>query len=113
MERCLGRCCPLWDGKGCGGSQKVEIAKLDEMGWEYEEVDVTRFLAREFQVGDLIEALDPENVFCAATILEAPKPPAGLTGPLDLKWQVECKKTKKRFTSSCVRHQFDPVSPTG
>ena len=72
-----------WDGVGCGGSQKAEIAKLDQMrhkdpagGWTYDEVDVTAFLSKQFHVGEAVDALDPDggrNSFVCAT------PPTGIS----------------------------------
>ncbi len=32
-----------WDGIGLGGSQKSEVAYLDEMGIPYEDIDVATF----------------------------------------------------------------------
>ena len=57
----------LWDGKGCGGSQKCEIAYLDKKRkemldkgedgkpWEYDCIDVTHFLKEEFKVGTHVD----------------------------------------------------------
>ncbi|CAE7377564.1 unnamed protein product, partial [Symbiodinium microadriaticum] len=52
----------LWDGFGCGGSQKAELATANLMqkqhsGWHYEEVDVTAFLKDEFPPGAQVDAL--------------------------------------------------------
>ena len=52
----------LWDGVGCGGSQKCEIAYVEHMraehgsAWDYEEIDVTRFLEKEFPVPSMVDA---------------------------------------------------------
>eukprot|EP00438_Fugacium_kawagutii_P001616 Skav204370 [mRNA] locus=scaffold866:161073:167523:+ [translate_table: standard] len=52
-----------WDGIGCGGSQKSEIATVEEMrktvkdgSWDYEGVDVCKFLNDTFQIGDAVDA---------------------------------------------------------
>ncbi|CAE7911298.1 unnamed protein product [Symbiodinium necroappetens] len=52
----------LWDGVGCGGSQKSELATANLMqkqhpGWDYEEVDVTAFLKNQFPLGAPVDAL--------------------------------------------------------
>ena len=48
----------LWNGEGCGGSQKCELATADELGWEYDEVDVSYFLRDEFPAGCTVDAWD-------------------------------------------------------
>ncbi|CAE7276883.1 unnamed protein product, partial [Symbiodinium pilosum] len=48
----------LWDGVGCGGSQKCEIATIKAMGWEYDGVDVSLFLREQFKENDVVEFLD-------------------------------------------------------
>ena len=101
-----------WDGVGCGGSQKAEIAKLDQMrhkdpagGWTYDEVDVTAFLSKQFHVGEAVDALDPDggrNSFVKAVILEVPR-----HNMADLMWKVRCIKTQKEFETNLVRHTTD------
>ena len=106
----------LWDGIGCGGSQKGEIAKLDEMRrtdrsgrWEYDEVDVTEFLAGQFKPGHIVDAFDPEqNGFVTAELLQTSVPDA--TNHLDdhdMKWQVMCKENGKQFETNRLRHATD------
>eukprot|EP00438_Fugacium_kawagutii_P014491 Skav200723 [mRNA] locus=scaffold1362:55773:58286:+ [translate_table: standard] len=102
----------LWDGQGCGGSQKGEIAMLDRMNeqepggkWQYDEVDVSQFLETQFQVGDTVDALDgKEKRFCKARISKV-IPPAK---PGDeLQWEVEslavAPMTPKTYQTNCVR----------
>eukprot|EP00438_Fugacium_kawagutii_P008143 Skav234384 [mRNA] locus=scaffold2071:277554:279677:- [translate_table: standard] len=89
----------LWDGSGCGGSQKAEIAKLDQMSWSYDEVDVTQFLTSQFQVGETVDAFysqnDGKTDFRKATILQVPNP--STSAEKDMKWQVLCQKTQTKF----------------
>ena len=100
----------LWDGNGCGGSQKGEIAKLDEMRridrsgrWDYDEVDVTDFLTEQFKPGDIVDAFDSDqNRFVTAELLEMPA-----KNQIDMKWQVVCKKTRERFETTHLRHATD------
>ena len=105
----------LWDGKGCGGSQKGEIAKLDEMRrtdcrWDYDEVDVTEFLAGQFKPGDIVDAFDPDqNSFVTAELLQTPVPQDTKNDHdhHDMKWQVTCQKTGKQFETKRLRHATD------
>ena len=106
----------LWDGIGCGGSQKGEIAKLDEMRrtdrrWDYDEVDVTEFLAAQFKPGDIVDAFDPDpdqNSFVTAELLQTPVPDAkNHHDHDDMKWQVMCNKTGKHFETKRLRHATD------
>ena len=46
----------LWNGVGCGGSQKCELATADERNWDYDEVDVVQFLHAEFPPGCEVDA---------------------------------------------------------
>eukprot|EP00438_Fugacium_kawagutii_P003645 Skav224215 [mRNA] locus=scaffold939:999099:1001564:- [translate_table: standard] len=92
----------IWDGIGCGGSQKGEIAKLDQMGWQYEKVDVTEFLSSQFNVGDTVDAElnNTDKTFTTATIIQIPG-----HGMSDPKWTVQCKNTPQAvFETSHVRH---------
>eukprot|EP00438_Fugacium_kawagutii_P001451 Skav211868 [mRNA] locus=scaffold1431:166491:168956:- [translate_table: standard] len=90
----------LWDGIGCGGSQKGELAKLDQLGWQYEDVDVTMFLSDQFKVGETVDALNSaDNTFTKAIITHIPG-----EGTPEPKWMVRCKKTQAEFETSLVRH---------
>ena len=105
----------LWDGIGCGGSQKGEIAKLDEMRrtdrrWDYDEVDVTEFLAEQFKPGDIVDAFDlDQNSFVTAELLQMPMPEDAKDhhDHYDVKWQVVCQKAGKRFETKRLRHATD------
>ena len=105
----------LWDGIGCGGSQKGEIAKLDEMRrtdrrWDYDEVDVTEFLAEQFKPGDIVDAFDlDQNSFVTAELLQMPTPEDAKNhhDHYDMKWQVVCQKTGKCFETKRLRHATD------
>ena len=48
----------LWNGVGCGGSQKCELATADERKWDYDELDVVQFLRAEFPAGCEVDAQD-------------------------------------------------------
>eukprot|EP00438_Fugacium_kawagutii_P001453 Skav211870 [mRNA] locus=scaffold1431:208885:210723:- [translate_table: standard] len=72
------------------------------MRWQYSQVDVTRFLATQFNVGDDIEALNPEKTFSKVTILEVPN-----LDDLHMKWFVRCKRTQREFSTERVRHTTD------
>ena len=41
----------LWNGVGCGGSQKSEIAYLDMKGWDYVETDCYHFFSVKSSIG--------------------------------------------------------------
>ena len=100
----------LWDGNGLGGSQKAEVAYLDKMrrenpAFDYDEVDVTRFLSSQFQVGDYVDALDPHgqsNSYSMAKILQTPNPTE--TDDTEMTWLVKSKDTGITFHAKCVRH---------
>eukprot|EP00438_Fugacium_kawagutii_P033580 Skav205230 [mRNA] locus=scaffold1794:106907:109339:+ [translate_table: standard] len=90
----------LWDDIGCGGSQKSEIAKLEQQGWQYEDVDVTMFLSNQFKVGETVDALNgADNIFTKAIVIQIPD-----HGKPDPKWIVRCKTTQTEFETSLVRH---------
>eukprot|EP00438_Fugacium_kawagutii_P024365 Skav225976 [mRNA] locus=scaffold4916:89768:92281:- [translate_table: standard] len=99
----------LWDGLGLGGSQKGEVAKLEQMKrlepggkWDYDEVDVTDFLKDQFQPGKVVDACDSAtNRFSKAKILQIlhPNAPDG-----ELKWRVQHVTSKKSFETSRIRH---------
>ena len=70
----------LWDGVGCGGSQKCEIAHLELMrrqegeageAWEYDHVDVSHFLKEEFKVGAKVDACNGKE-WCRGTLVGVP-----------------------------------------
>eukprot|EP00438_Fugacium_kawagutii_P024362 Skav225973 [mRNA] locus=scaffold4916:49227:51398:- [translate_table: standard] len=102
----------LWDGQGLGGSQKVEVAKLEQMKllepggkWDYDEVDVTDFLEDQFQPGKVVDAFeDAAKRFSKAKILQIihPNVPGG-----ELKWRVEGVTSHTSFESSRIRHSTD------
>ena len=96
----------LWNDKGCGGSQKCEIAYLEKMwkekgdDWAYDCVDVTHFLKDEFKVGGTVDAFD-EQQWWKGTLLGVPK-----TVPKDpkhAKWVVQ-SQAGEIFATDCVRH---------
>ena len=96
----------LWNDKGCGGSQKCEIAYLDKMwkekgdDWAYDCVDVTHFLKDEFKVGRKVDAFDGQQ-WWKGTLLGVPK-----TVPKDpkhAKWVVQ-SQAGEIFATDCVRH---------
>ena len=96
----------LWNDKGCGGSQKCEIAYLEKMwkekgdDWAYNCVDVTHFLKDEFKVGGKVDAFDGQQ-WWKGTLLGVPK-----TVPKDpkhAKWVVQ-SQAGEIFATDCVRH---------
>ena len=105
-----------WDGVGCGGSQKCEIAYLNKMrdqspgkGWEYIGVDVIIYLKEEFKAGKLVLARDGGQ-WRRGTLLSCPElkeQQSTKSGKIKMEWttrcQVECLETKKCFSSECVR----------
>ncbi|CAE7775764.1 unnamed protein product, partial [Symbiodinium necroappetens] len=84
----------LWDGKGCGGSQKCEIATLKAKGWDYEGVDVSSFLKAQFNKGDMVEALDGAY-WRKGPILEV--------NVEEVRWRVRCNFSSKEFWTDHVR----------
>eukprot|EP00913_Durusdinium_trenchii_P003216 g2974.t1 len=105
----------LWNGKGLGGSQKGEVAYLDKMGWEYEEIDVMQFLQSEFKLGQQVDARyqtpDKKIEWRRGWIIGVP-PDVGHT-PNDPKWEpewtVECYEDPKVFQSTHVMHTTGPI----
>ncbi|CAK9113761.1 Helicase ATP-binding domain-containing protein [Durusdinium trenchii] len=92
----------LWDGIGCGGSQKCEIAR----GYKYEEVDVGEFLTGQFKRGDEAEALDG-STWRRCEVLDVPKK---MISKEDVAtWQVECKLSGRVFDSKHVRSSRDSL----
>ena len=96
----------LWDFKGCGGSQKCEIAYLEKMwkekgdDWAYDSVDVTHFLKDEFKVGGEVDAFDGRQ-WWNGTLLEVPKTVP--KDPTDARWVVQ-SQAGEIFTTHRVRH---------
>lgn len=97
----------LWNGVGCGGSQKCEIAYLDLMkkgpeghAWDYDLVDVGHFLKTEFQVGAKVDALDGKE-WCRGTLVTVPS--AIPKDPKETTWTVR-KPSGKTFATNRVRH---------
>ena len=98
----------LWNGIGCGGSQKCEIAFLErkkqEAGdaWAYDCVDVAHFLKDEFKVGAKVDAFDGQK-WWKSILLSVPK-----TVPKDpkdayAKWVVQSHHGDI-FATDRVRH---------
>ena len=86
----------LWDGIGCGGSQKSEIAYLDMKGWKYIQTDASRFLRHEFQWGTEVIAM-LNGKWQKGTIVN---PPQGS----DMMCTVQCSNTGRIFETATVRH---------
>ena len=85
----------LWNGIGCGGSQKSEIAYLDMQGLGYVETDAINFLCHEFQWGTEVIALD-NGKWQKGMIVSPPQH--------DMKCSVQCSKTGRIFETDRVRH---------
>ena len=110
-----------WDGVGCGGSQKCEIAYLNKRrdqnpgeGWEYIGVDVIIYLKEEFKPGKLVLARDGDQ-WRRGTLLSYPmltEQQSTKSGKIKMEWttrcQVECFETKKVFFSEYVRPADGP-----
>eukprot|EP00438_Fugacium_kawagutii_P024363 Skav225974 [mRNA] locus=scaffold4916:70934:73045:- [translate_table: standard] len=102
----------LWNGQGLGGSQKGEVAKLEQMKrlepggkWDYDEVDVTDFLKDQFQPGKVVDACDSAtNRFSKAKILQVLRP--SIPGA-ELKWRVQCIGSGTSFEANRIRHSTD------
>ena len=97
----------LWNGVGCGGSQKCEIAYLELMKqetgdglWDYDAVDVTHFLKSEFKVGAMVCGLDGKQ-WSRGTLLRAPSTLP--TRPEEAKWTVE-SMTGHIFATDRIMH---------
>jgi hypothetical protein len=96
----------LYDGKGCGGNQKCEIAYLEKMwkekgdDWAYDSVEVTHFLKDEFKVGGEVDAFDGQQ-WWNGTLLGVPKTVP--KDPRDAKWVVQ-SQAGEIFTTDRVRH---------
>eukprot|EP00438_Fugacium_kawagutii_P029136 Skav236423 [mRNA] locus=scaffold4816:50159:58700:- [translate_table: standard] len=100
----------LWDGKGLGGSQKGEVAKLDRMKllepggkWDYEEVDVAQFLEKHFQTGKVVEAFhSTRRRLTRASILQVLPTPEG-----ELKFTAQRLRSQSSFETDQIRHTSD------
>ena len=97
----------LWDGVGCGGSQKCEIAFLERMrqqegdAWNYDHVDVSHFLKDEFKVGAKVDAWDGKQ-WCRGTLLDVPW---GIPDkPEEAKWTVQSQTDGHLFVTGRIRH---------
>ena len=112
----------LWNGIGCGGSQKGEIAYLDMMrdkfpgqGWDYDDVDVVSFMVKEFKENSVVNALCKDDygdgsqwckgkLLAEPTLEERPK----LSDPKRRERVLQCKVRSevngKVFTTDRVRH---------
>ena len=98
----------LWNGVGCGGSQKSEIAYLEKQGWEYTSIDALHFLRKEFQIGKEVIAWDDnEEKWISGKIVNIVKPPQASKRKskveLPLQFLVESKKGVV-FVTHQVRH---------
>ena len=85
----------LWNGVGCGGSQKSEIAYLEMKGLDYVEIDASRFLRHEFEWGSEVIAM-LNGKWQRGMIVSPPQP--------DMKCSVQCSKTGHIFETDRVRH---------
>ena len=108
----------LWDGIGCGGSQKCEVAYLDMMqekcgqDWHYEGVDVVNFLKNEFAKGKVVNAFDGKQ-WCRGELLARPtlvsrsKPSPEDPNKKEQVLQCRVQSHGKVFTTERVRHRDD------
>ena len=95
----------LWNGKGCGGSQKCEIAYLEKRGFAYTETDVLHFLRQEFQCGKDVIALDGQT-WTRGTIVQPPRfhPHSESSVAQKEQYIVRCRETGLLFGTDRVRH---------
>eukprot|EP00435_Cladocopium_sp_Y103_P042399 s2736_g11.t1 len=107
----------LWNGVGCGGSQKCEIAYLDLMkkgpdgdAWDYDLVDVGHFLKSEFQVGAKVDALDGKE-WCRGTLLSVPL--AIPKDPKETTWTVRKQQSGKTFATNRFKKLVEDLLPEG
>ena len=105
----------LWDGVGCGGSQKGEIAFLNMMrkkspgkGWEYDGVDVINYLKTVFKPETMVLARDGDQ--WRRGILKSYPMLAEHQSmkPNRMECHVQCLETKKEFYSECFRPADGP-----
>ena len=95
----------LWNGVGCGGSQKCEIAYLEKQKLPYLETDVLDFLGREFQCGKDVVAMDGQK-WTRGTIVQPPRFSPHTESSVEQKEQyiVRCSETSLLFGTHRVRH---------
>lgn len=102
----------LWNGTGLGGSQKAEVATLDQKrqtegpDWDYDQIDVADFLRSQFQIGMTVDAWR-EDSWCRGTLVTMPD--SFLAKPEETFWQVSSKATGQLFQSQHLRHVTDSV----
>ena len=95
-----------WDGVGCGGSQKCEIATVEKMkqvegaAWDYDEVDVSNFLLDTFHVEEIVDAWDGNN-WKRGTITQVHGKDS--TGSA-FRWTVRCDHSAEKIEADHVRH---------
>ena len=89
-----------------GATQKMELAKAEEMGWSYEEVDVFDVLEEQFPKDHLVDA------WCEATkswrrgtvekqdVLDIEQEDG--SDDAVVRWSLRCQITKQTFASSCI-----------
>eukprot|EP00434_Breviolum_minutum_P020760 symbB.v1.2.018312.t1/scaffold1456.1/size117650/2 len=109
----------LWDGVGCGGSQKGEIAYLNMMrkkspgkGWEYDGVDVINYLKKAFKPQTMVLARDGhqwhKGIMKSYPMLAEQQS----MNPRKMEWttlcHVQCLETEKEFYSECLRPAHEP-----
>ena len=95
----------LWNGIGCGGSQKCEIAYLDRQKWPYVETDAINFLRQEFQWGKDVVAWEGQE-WTRGTIVQPPhlSPHSESSVEQTAQCIVRCSKTGRTFATHRVRH---------
>ena len=95
----------LWNGEGCGGSQKCEIAYLDKQKWPYVETDAINFLRQEFQWGKDVVAWEGQE-WTRGTIVQPPHSSPHSESSVEQTAQciVRCSKTGRTFATHRVRH---------
>ena len=105
----LSLCANLWDGVGCEGDQKIQIAYLEEMrkhnpgkGWKYKSVDLINFLKKHFQPGTRVLARDGDQ-WRRGTLLSYPTFTKQQSTFMTVQCEVECLETEKVFSSERVR----------
>ena len=96
----------LWNGVGCGGSQKSEIAYLEKQGLEYTSIDAIHFLREEFCWGKNVMAWDDnEEKWIRGKIVSPPQAPKRKSKSEQTpQCLVECSKTGAIFATDQVRH---------
>ena len=106
----------LWDSIGCGGSQKCEIAYVEHMrakfgsAWEYEEIDVARFLQKEFPMHSMVDAKYGDTWRTGKLLMTVPNmDDEVLTMSAEPKWILKCKHTQEVFVSKHIRHATEGI----